>query len=116
MLGAVLAGIIGRFLGVAGFCWELSLQRSPDQAGRAGFGAAAGMTIAVADKPASGIAMVGIFIYGRSALSRLSLYSLSQKLKRFTILVSFPTCCSERISRISGVYQVSKHKKTLFIA
>lgn len=74
MVGAVLGGIIGMFLGVTGILLgpfagavigELSLQRSLDQAGRAGFGTVVGMAIGVAGKLAIGIAMVGIFILVR---------------------------------------------------
>lgn len=74
MAGAVLGGFVGIFLGVPGILLgpflgavigELSLQRSLDQAGRAGFGTVVGMAIGVAGKLAIGIAMVGIFILVR---------------------------------------------------
>ncbi|MDU0460659.1 MAG: DUF456 domain-containing protein, partial [Geobacteraceae bacterium] len=74
MVGAVIGGIVGIFLGVPGILLgpfigavigELSLQRSLDQAGRAGFGTVVGMAIGVAGKLAIGIAMVGTFILVR---------------------------------------------------
>ncbi len=74
MVGAVLGGIVGMFLGLPGIIFgpfvgavigELSLQRSLDQAGRAGFGTVVGMAIGVAGKLAIGIAMIGIFILVR---------------------------------------------------
>jgi len=74
MAGAVIGGIVGIFLGVPGILLgpfigavigELSLQRSLDQAGRAGFGTVVGMAIGVAGKLAIGIAMVGTFILVR---------------------------------------------------
>lgn len=74
MVGAVLGGIIGMFLGIPGILLgpfagavigELSLQRSLDQASRAGFGTIVGMAIGVAGKLAIGIAMVGVFVMVR---------------------------------------------------
>jgi len=74
MIGALLGGIIGVFMGLPGILLgpfagavigELSLQRSMDQAGRAGFGTVVGMAIGVAGKLAIGITMVGIFILMR---------------------------------------------------
>ena len=41
---------------------ELSLQRTLDQASRAGFGTVVGLALGVAGKLASGIAMVGLFL------------------------------------------------------
>jgi len=70
----VLGGIVGMALGVPGILLgpfvgavigELSLQRSLDQAGRAGFGTVMGMAIGIAGKLALGIAMVGIFVMVR---------------------------------------------------
>jgi len=71
MAGAVVGGIIGLFLGVPGILLgpfagavigELSLQRTLDQAGRAGFGTVVGLAIGIAGKLAIGIAMVGLFL------------------------------------------------------
>lgn len=74
MAGAVIGGVVGMFLGVPGILLgpfigavigELSLQRSLDQASRAGFGTVVGMAIGVAGKLAIGIAMLGIFVLVR---------------------------------------------------
>jgi hypothetical protein len=74
MAGAVLGGIAGLFLGIPGILFgpfvgavigELSLQRSLDQAGRAGFGTVVGLAIGVAGKLAIGIAMIGLFLLTR---------------------------------------------------
>lgn len=74
MAGAAIGGIIGLFLGLPGIILgpfvgavigELSLQRSLDQASRAGFGTVVGMAIGVAGKLAIGIAMIGIFLLVR---------------------------------------------------
>lgn len=71
MAGAALGGIVGLFLGIPGILLgpfvgavigELSLQRSLDQASRAGFGTVIGLAIGVAGKLAIGIAMVGLFL------------------------------------------------------
>ena len=71
MVGAALGGIVGLFLGIPGILLgpfagavigELSLQRSLDQASRAGFGTVVGLAIGVAGKLAIGIAMVGLFL------------------------------------------------------
>lgn len=71
MAGATLGGIVGLFLGVPGILLgpfvgavigELSLQRSLDQASRAGFGTVVGLAIGVAGKLAIGIAMIGLFL------------------------------------------------------
>jgi uncharacterized protein YqgC (DUF456 family) len=71
MAGAVIGGIVGLFFGIPGIllgpfvgavAGELSLQRSLDQAGRAGFGTVVGLAIGVAGKLAIGIAMVGLFL------------------------------------------------------
>ena len=71
MVGAVLGGLIGIGLGIPGILLgpfvgavigELSLQRTLDQAGRAGFGTVVGMAIGVAGKLAIGIAMIGLFL------------------------------------------------------
>ena len=71
MAGAVFGGIVGLFLGVPGILLgpfigavvgELSLQRSLDQASRAGFGTVVGLAIGMAGKLAIGIAMVGLFL------------------------------------------------------
>lgn len=74
MVGAALGGIVGLFLGVPGILLgpfvgaiigELSLQRSLDQASRAGFGTVVGLAIGVAGKLAIGIAMIGLFLLQR---------------------------------------------------
>ena len=74
MAGAVLGGIVGLFLGIPGILLgpfagavigELSLQRSLDQASRAGFGTVVGLAIGVAGKLAVGIAMIGLFVLMR---------------------------------------------------
>jgi len=74
MVGAVLGGIVGIFLGIPGILFgpfvgavigELSLQRSLDQAGRAGFGTVVGLALGVAGKLAIGIAMIGLFVLKR---------------------------------------------------
>lgn len=74
MVGAVLGGIVGLFLGIPGILFgpfvgavigELSLQRSLDEASRAGFGSVIGLAIGLAGKFAIGIAMIGLFILKR---------------------------------------------------
>ena len=71
MVGAAVGGIVGIFLGIPGILLgpfvgavigELSLQRSLDEASRAGFGTVVGLAIGVAGKLAIGITMVGIFL------------------------------------------------------
>jgi uncharacterized protein YqgC (DUF456 family) len=71
MMGAVVGGIVGIFLGIPGILLgpfvgavigELSLQRSLDEASRAGFGTVVGLAIGVAGKLAIGITMIGIFL------------------------------------------------------
>lgn len=74
MLGAAVGGVVGLFLGLPGILLgpmagavlgELSLQRSLNQAGRAGFGTVVGMAIGVAGKLTIGIAMLGLFLLVR---------------------------------------------------
>lgn len=74
MVGAVMGGIVGIFLGIPGILFgpfvgavigELSLQRSLNQAGRAGFGTVVGLALGVAGKLAIGIAMIGLFLLKR---------------------------------------------------
>ena len=74
MVGAALGGLVGIFLGIPGILLgpfvgavigELSLQRSLDEASRAGFGTVVGLAIGVAGKLAIGIAMIGIFLLVR---------------------------------------------------
>jgi len=74
MVGAVLGGLIGLTLGIPGILLgpfvgavigELSLQRSLDQASRAGFGTVIGLAVGVAGKLALGISMVGLFLLVR---------------------------------------------------
>lgn len=71
MLGAAVGGIVGIFLGIPGILLgpfvgavigELSLQRSLDEASRAGFGTVVGLAIGVAGKLAIGITMIGTFL------------------------------------------------------
>ncbi len=71
MVGAAVGGIVGIFLGIPGILLgpfvgavigELSLQRSLDEASRAGFGTVVGLAIGVAGKLAIGITMIGIFL------------------------------------------------------
>lgn len=74
MIGAALGGVAGLFLGIPGILLgpfvgavlgELSMQRSLDDASRAGFGTVVGLAIGVAGKLAIGIAMVGLFLLMR---------------------------------------------------
>lgn len=74
MAGAAVGGMIGLFLGLPGILLgpfigavigELSLQRSLDQASRAGFGTVVGLAIGVAGKLAIGMAMIGLFLFVR---------------------------------------------------
>jgi uncharacterized protein YqgC (DUF456 family) len=74
MAGASLGGIVGIFMGIPGILFgpfvgavlgELSLQRSLDEASRAGIGTVVGMAIGVAGKFAIGIAMIGLFVLVR---------------------------------------------------
>lgn len=74
MIGAAIGGIVGLFFGIPGILLgpfagailgELSLQRTLDQASRAGFGTVVGMAVGIAGKLAIGIAMVGLFLLVR---------------------------------------------------
>lgn len=74
MAGAVVGGIVGMFFGIPGILLgpftgavlgELSLQRTLDQAGRAGIGTIVGLALGVAGKLAIGIAMIGLFLLVR---------------------------------------------------
>lgn len=74
MIGAALGGLAGLFLGIPGILFgpfagavigELSLQRSLDEASRAGFGTVVGLALGVAGKLAIGIAMFGLFLLQR---------------------------------------------------
>lgn len=74
MIGAAIGGIVGLFFGIPGILigpfagailGELSLQRTLDQASRAGFGTVVGMAVGIAGKLAIGIAMVGLFLLVR---------------------------------------------------
>ena len=74
MAGAAIGGVVGIFFGLPGIVLgpfvgavlgELSLQRTLDQASRAGFGTVVGMAVGVAGKFAIGIAMVGVFVLVR---------------------------------------------------
>lgn len=71
MLGAAIGGLLGIFFGVPGIlvgpflgavAGELSLRRSIEQAGRAGFGTVVGIAMAAGGKLAIGIAMTGLFL------------------------------------------------------
>jgi len=72
--GAALGGLVGIMGGIPGILLgpfvgavlgELSLQRSLDQASRAGFGTVVGLALGVAGKLAIGIAMIGLFLLKR---------------------------------------------------
>ena len=74
MVGAAIGGFAGLFLGIPGILvgpfvgaviGELSLQRSLDEASRAGFGTVVGLALGVAGKLAIGIAMIGLFLLMR---------------------------------------------------
>ena len=74
MIGAAVGGVVGLFFGIPGILLgpfagavigELSLQRTLDEAGRAGFGTVVGLAIGLAGKLAIGIAMVGLFVMVR---------------------------------------------------
>lgn len=71
MWGAVLGGFIGIGFSIPGIILgpfvgavlgELSLQRTLDQASRAGFGTVIGMAMGIAGKLAIGLAMIGLFL------------------------------------------------------
>ena len=74
MVGAALGGLLGMAFGPIGIIigpfagavlGELSLQRTLDQASRAGFGTVVGLAIGLAGKFAIGIAMIGLFAMQR---------------------------------------------------
>jgi uncharacterized protein YqgC (DUF456 family) len=74
MAGAALGGIAGMFLGIPGILFgpfigavigELSLQRSVNEASRAGFGTVVGLAIGLAGKFAIGMTMIGLFLLKR---------------------------------------------------
>ncbi len=74
MAGAAIGGVAGIFLGIPGILFgplvgaiigELSLQRSLDEASRAGFGTVVGLAIGMAGKLAIGMAMIGLFVLKR---------------------------------------------------
>lgn len=74
MAGAAIGGVAGMFFGVLGIILgpfigavigELSLQRSLDQAGRAGYGTLIGLAVGLAGKVAIGVAMIGTFLVAR---------------------------------------------------
>lgn len=76
MWGAALGGFIGMFMGIPGVLigpfvgavlGELSLQRTFDQAGRAGFGTVVGLALGIAGKLVIGISMIGLFLIMRFA-------------------------------------------------
>jgi uncharacterized protein len=74
MIGAAIGGFAGLFLGIPGILvgpfvgaviGELSLQRSLDEASRAGFGTVVGLALGVAGKLSIGITMIGVFLLKR---------------------------------------------------
>jgi uncharacterized protein YqgC (DUF456 family) len=74
IIGAAIGGFAGLFMGIPGILagpfvgaviGELSLQRSLDEACRAGFGTVVGMALGIAGKLAIGIAMIGLFLLKR---------------------------------------------------
>lgn len=74
MIGAATGGVVGLFFGIPGILLgpfvgavlgELSLQRTLDEASRAGFGTVVGLAIGLAGKLAIGMAMVGLFVVMR---------------------------------------------------
>ena len=62
-MGGIPGILLGPFVGAV--LGELSLQRSLDQASRAGFGTVVGLALGVAGKLAIGIAMIGLFLLKR---------------------------------------------------
>lgn len=74
MWGAVLGGFVGMFFNIPGIILgpfvgavlgELSLQRTLDQASRAGFGTVIGLALGIAGKLAIGMTMIGLFLIMR---------------------------------------------------
>lgn len=74
MWGASLGGLVGMFFGIPGILLgpflgavlgELSLQRTLDQASRAGFGTVVGLALGIAGKLAIGFSMIGLFLIMR---------------------------------------------------
>ncbi|MDK9716931.1 MAG: DUF456 domain-containing protein [Trichlorobacter sp.] len=74
MAGAAAGGVVGLFFGIPGILLgpfigavvgELSLQRTMNEASRAGFGTVVGLALGLAGKLAIGIAMVGLFVVMR---------------------------------------------------
>lgn len=74
VIGAAVGGVAGLFFGIPGILFgpfagavigELSLQRTMDEAGRAGFGTVVGLAVGLAGKFAVGLVMIGIFIIMR---------------------------------------------------
>jgi uncharacterized protein YqgC (DUF456 family) len=72
--GAALGGFIGIFFNIPGIILgpfigavlgELSLQRTVDQASRAGLGTVIGLALGIAGKLAIGITMIGLFLFMR---------------------------------------------------
>ena len=71
MACATVGGIVGMFFGIPGILLgpfvgavigELSLQRSLDEASRAGFGTVVGLAMGVAGKLTIGLTMIGLFL------------------------------------------------------
>ena len=74
MWGAALGGVVGIFFSIPGIILgpfvgavlgELSLQRTIDQASRAGFGTVIGLALGIAGKLAIGMTMIGLFLIMR---------------------------------------------------
>lgn len=74
MWGAALGGFVGIFFSIPGIILgpfvgavlgELSLQRTLDQASRAGFGTVIGLAVGIAGKLAIGMTMIGLFLIMR---------------------------------------------------
>lgn len=74
VIGAAVGGVAGLFFGIPGILFgpfagavigELSLQRTMDEAGRAGFGTVVGLAVGLVGKFAVGLVMIGIFIIMR---------------------------------------------------
>ncbi len=72
--GAALGGFIGIFFSIPGIILgpfigavlgELSLQRTVDQASRAGLGTVIGLALGIAGKIAIGMTMIGLFLFMR---------------------------------------------------
>ena len=74
MTGAAIGGVVGLFFGIPGVLLgpfagavlgELALQRTLEQASRAGIGSVVGLALGVAGKLAIGVSMLGLFVLVR---------------------------------------------------